>query len=216
MNITEKVKIELLQILKMKKIFGLEYMNQLDFQNYTSMESNLPSSLEVLNEYVSNCSLCELSKVKTSTSFVKGNMNSKILIVTLNDTLDKEKEFTYVENTFQEVLKLSINDIYMTNILKCNTDKYKENFDTEVSKCIHYLEQQISLIRPEIIITFGTSFKYMMENKDVLTDISGNLYNYRGIKLIPLLGIDFISKNPSYKKRMFNDIIKIKNIMDEK
>jgi DNA polymerase len=216
MNITEEKKRKLLQILKMQKLFGVQYINQLDFQDYKTQQIILPSNLETLNEYVSNCSLCDLSKSKTSTSIAKGNKDSKILAVTLTGTLDNEKEFSYVRNVFLDVLKYDINDIYMTNILKCSVNNNKENFDTEVSKCIHYLEQEISLIKPKVIITFGISFKYMINNHDILTDVSGNRYNYRGTELIPLLGIDFISKNPSYKDRMFKDIVKIKNIMDKK
>ena len=216
MKITKEVKLELLNRLKMDKLFGYEYIEQFNVEQYSAIKNNLPSSLEKLNEHVLNCSLCSLSKTKKSISFYKGNENSKILLISLHDNLDTKKEFNYFKDILNDVAKIDINDIYMTNILKCNVSNYKNNLDDEIHQCIHYLEQQITLIKPNIIITLGNAFKYILNCNDLLTDVSGNLYSYRGIKLIPLLGIDFISKNPSYKDKMFKDMSKIKNIMDKK
>jgi len=213
MHITEKTKSELLHVLNTKKMFGLEYINQVDFQNFRTTKLELPLNIDSLNEHILNCSLCELSKIKTFSPFVHGTMNSKIFVITLNDNIEMNKK-EYIN--FENILNININDIYMTNILKCSVNKYKFNLDTEVEKCITYLEQQIVILKPETIITFGIAFKYLMKNDDDIIDVSGNLYNYKGINLIPLLSIDFVNKNPSYKDKMLIDLKKIKKIMDEK
>jgi len=55
-----------------------------------------------------------------------------------------------------------------------------------------------------------------MNNNDKILDISGCLYEYGTIKVVPLLGLDFLNKNPSYKINMINDLKKIKKLLDKK
>ena len=117
---------------------------------------------------------------------------------------------------FENTLKININDIYMTNILKCKSKINKNNLDDEVAKCISYLEMQILILKPKMIITLGKSFEYIMKNNEKIINISGNIYNFKDIKLIPLLDPLFINQNPSYKEKMVKDLQKIKNILDTK
>jgi len=121
-----------------------------------------------------------------------------------------------LKTIFESRLSIDINHIYMTNILKCTVKITKDSHDDEIYQCLHYLEQQIKILKPKIIITFGIAFKYLMNNNDDIIDVSGNLFEYNGIKIIPLLGLDFINKNPSYEEKMISDLKKIKIIMDEK
>jgi len=216
MNIEENIKSELLYVLKTKKLLGIKYIEKIDFTNKINSKLKLPENLEQLNEYVENCSLCELSKMNTGIHFGNGNIGSDLLIISLHNNFFDEKAFLNIQNMIENVLKIDLNDIYMTNILKCGMKVYKNNLDDEVHTCIHYLRKQIDLIKPTMIITFGKAFKYLLKNDDNILDASGNLFNYDGIDLIPLIDPKFIDKNPSYRDQMLLDLKKIKNIMDTK
>ena len=216
MNITKEKKQALLHLLKSKKMFGIEHMNSINFKEKIVYTNELPLEMNILEEYVSNCSLCDLAKSKSSFDFAVGNENSKIVIITLKSIVNNKKEFDDLKLMCEKVLHTDINHIYMTNILKCNVKIEKDNLDDEIKKCLNYLKQQIRIIEPTFIITFGDAFKYLTNNNDDILDLSGNLFEYNGINTFPLLGLDFIMKNPSYKEKMFNDLKKIKKTMDEK
>lgn len=216
MNITQEKKSELLHLLKIKKIFGIEHVQSLSIRKEKQRLNQLPIDIESLYDYASNCSLCKLSKVKTSFDFDRGDRKSEIALISLNNNFDNEKEFLSFKIMAEEILHININHIYMTNILKCTVKMNKDNLSTEINQCLNYLEQQIKIIKPKIIITFGFAFNYLMNNNDNIIDVSGNLFEYNGIKIIPLLGLDFINKNPSYEKKMISDLKKLKKIMDEK
>ena len=216
MNITQEKKIELLHLLKSKKMFGIEHIKTIDFRKEKLQLNQLPTDMESLYEYASNCSLCKLSKTKISFDFDRGNRQSKVLVISLNNSFDNEKLFQNFKTMVENVLLIDINDIYMTNILKCTIKLNKDDLDDEISKCLNYLEQQIRILKPTTIITCGIAFKYLMNNNDDIIDVSGNLFEYNGINVIPLLGLDFINKNPSYKEKMINDLKKIKKTMDKK
>jgi len=216
MKINYQTKQELLHLLNTKKMLGIEHVKQIDLSQYYNKRHKLPIDIVGLFDYVSNCSLCELSKSKISCEFSQGNNKSEIFIIHTYLNKESQKEYLDLKNMIEERLKININDIYMTNILKCNVKKLNDNLDEEIKKCIPYLEQQIVLLKPKIIITFGNAFRYLMNNDDNITDISGNLFIYNDIKVIPLLNIDFINKNPSYKEKMDKDLEKIKNILEKK
>jgi len=216
MNITNKTKLELLNILKMKKLFGIGHISTIDFNEIGTLSKYLPLDLNNLKEHVSNCSLCELSKSKHSYSLHKGNEKSKIILIDLINGFEEGKELNSLKNILESTLSININDIYMTNVIKCNVSKFRGDLDTQIKQCIPYLEQQINILNPELIITLGSVFNYLMENNDNITDVSGNIFKYNNIKVIPLLEMSFIDKNPSYKEKMLIDLQKIKMIMDEK
>lgn len=216
MKITQEKKSELLHLLKSKKMFGIEHIKTIHFKEEKTLFKELPIDIESLYDYASNCSLCELSKSKISFDFDMGDRKSKIMIITLNNSFENIKEFDNLKSMAENILEININDIYMTNILKCRVKLNKDNLDKEVYQCLNYLEQQIMILKPKIIITFGIAYRYLMNNKDDIIDVSGNLFEYNGIKVVPLLGLDFINKNPSYNDKMFSDLKKIKKIMDEK
>ena len=118
MNISEKQKLVLLELLQRDKILGIEYLNSIQFQSLKLLSTKLPSNLLLLSDYVSKCSLCSLSKSKISFSFDNGNKNSQIMVVSLFQNNSKELDnLTFLFNT---ELAIDINHIYMTNILKCN------------------------------------------------------------------------------------------------
>jgi uracil-DNA glycosylase len=216
MNITNEMKLEIIHILKMKKFLGIEHISSINFTSQNSHTSILPNEMKSLEEYVNNCSLCTLYKSKESTFFSIGNENSDIFVIGLDYDFDDEKMFLIVKKMFENTLKININDIYMTNILKCKSKINKNNLDDEVAKCISYLEMQILILKPKMIITLGKSFEYIMKNNEKIINISGNIYNFKDIKLIPLLDPLFINQNPSYKEKMVKDLQKIKNILDTK
>jgi len=214
MNITEKQKCELLTLLENDKIFGIEYANSIQFKKQKFLSNKLPLNLELLSEYASKCSLCSLSKSKVSFNFDFGDKMSNIMMVSVDKI--NVREFDNLKNLFNSELEIDINHIYMTNILKCTSKIKKVNFDNEIFQFLSYLEQQIRIMKPKIIITIGFAFNYLMNRNDDIRNISGTLYEYDICKVVPLLGLDFLNKNPSYKVNMINDLKKIKKLLDEK
>ena len=210
---TQEIQKELLYILKKKKLLGVKYVEIPILSKNNELKRNLPNSLKELNEYVDNCSLCELSKVKENSFFGKGQSNSSIYIVGLNIDFENKKKYLVLKDMMKDIMP--IDDIYMTNILKCKHKKIKKNFDFEVEQCLSYFEKEISFEKPKLIIAFADAFKYIMKNNDEILDISGNVFEYKKITIIPLMELNFLNKNPSYKEKMYQDLKKIKNVLEK-
>ena len=216
MNITNKIKSEIIDLLTTNKILGDEYVENIYFSYKKQDKFILPNSIVELENHVSNCSLCELGKLKKNLLFSKGNISSRLYIIGLNYNYADEKKFELLRKMVENVVDVNINNTYITNILKCNATKSNNNYNNEVELCINYLEKQITIGTPDIIITIGDAFEYMIKSKDKVSDVSGKLFSYNGTDLIPLMDPEFIYKNPSYKEKMYQDLKKIKIRMDEK
>jgi DNA polymerase len=216
MNITKELKEEIIDILNKKKLFGMKHIKPINFHHEKIAKITLPNNTKDLKTHVENCFLCELYKSKEFVLFDRGDYNCKIHIIGLNYDFYDDKEYLLIKNMIEKVLEININDIYMTNVIKCITKKKLSSYDDEVEKCIHYLEKQLSISKPEVIITLGKAFNYMMTSDEDIMNVSGNLFSYNGVTIIPLMEPSFINKNPSYKEKMFLDLKKIKNILDKK
>jgi DNA polymerase len=211
---TNNDKNKIIDLLNSYKLCGIKYIEPLNLNHQQTDKSELPNSIDELEQYVNHCNLCELSKVKQKQIFSLGDEQSDIMMIGLKYNFLDEHIMQMIKNIITKVLLLDFNKVYITNVLKCNVDTKIDISEQSINLCGDYLLKEIQIVKPKIIITFGLAFNYLLNNQDNILDISGNLYEYNKIKVIPLLDLDFIYKNPSYKQDMFSDLKKIKMLME--
>jgi DNA polymerase len=206
----------LLKTLKQYKLCGIDYIEDINITKLNANLKKLPDTFGKLEEFTKNCNLCNLSKDKISCGFGSGNHSSEIFIVGVSQyQLENEAVYTMLKNMLEKVLMIDMEDVFLTNILKCTTKEEYKKLDNEINLCIDYLKKQISIAKPKLIITMGDAFNYLLEKNENINDISGNLYRYNNIKTIPILHPQFVYKNPSFKQQSFNDLKKIKLILEK-
>ena len=131
------------------------------------MESKLDNSYE-FNELINqtnNCELCS-NHSKPVLSNNNGNLNSKIMFIGKNPGVgaNRTRKPFYGDdsgNNFQEYLDesgIKRDEIFVTNSALCafrENEKNKNNIEEERKNCLKFLEKQINLINPEVIVTLG-------------------------------------------------------------
>ncbi|MCA1659751.1 MAG: uracil-DNA glycosylase, partial [Verrucomicrobiaceae bacterium] len=95
---------------------------------------------------------------------------------------------------------LSREQVFIANIVKCRPPNNRVPMPDEVATCTPFLERQIEIIRPRVIVTLGLpSLKYMMNDSKLTMGRSrGNWCEWRGIKLMPTF-------HPAYVLRQYTD-----------
>ena len=85
----------------------------------------------------------------------------------------------------------------------------------EVSCCKPYLMQQIGMVKPKIIIALGsTSFHHLTGEYDTSIDqVRGLVLNFGEAKLIPTFHPSFLLRNPSAKKEVYADMLKVRSML---
>jgi len=116
----------------------------------------------------------------------------------------------------ENVLLIPREAVYIANIVKCRPPNNRVPTPSEAHTCQPFLQKQIALINPKIIITLGgTAYHYMTGDETGITKVRGTLLQQEGYTLIPTYHPSFLLRNPSAKKEVFEDLKKVKALMED-
>jgi DNA polymerase len=215
-----QIALTLKQLYKMKAN-GYKYTNiKLPDSNKSLL--NLAGSLESLFAQAQDCHLCELSKSRTKVLFGDGNSSADIIFVgnapnASDDATGKlfsGRVGEMLDNMITKVLNIPRNSVYLTNIVKCYPAQNRAILPIEADTCISYLHMQIENIKPKIVVALGEeAYKYLTNNDIEIMKIHGTVINHGGYIVVPTFDISFLLKNPSYKKYVLEDLMKIKSLL---
>ncbi|MCM8766523.1 MAG: uracil-DNA glycosylase [Candidatus Omnitrophica bacterium] len=172
------------------------------------------------------CKRCELYKYRKNVVFGLGDVNSKILFI--GESPGKKEDETGIpfsgkagkilEKLFNSIL-LKRQDVYITSVLKCKPPKNRNPKKNEIEKCSLYLDKQIEIINPKIIVCLGRiSLKYIFKkyfNKKnpSITNLHGKIIETNGKKILPIFHPAFALYNPKKFEIIKNDFIKLKGLI---
>ncbi len=144
----------------------------------------METTLEHIAEQVKKCQLCPLSKMRTHAVPGEGNSHAEILFVGEGPG-QKEDEtgrpFVGAAGRFLEEMLASINlkrsDVFIANVVKCRPPGNRDPEEIEIETCsTHYLNIQVALIKPKIIVTLGRhSMRWFLKQEIPISRIHGQL-----------------------------------------
>lgn len=219
---TKKLQSKILYQLHFLKSIGYEYTENINFQQTNKEHQTLPDKIDELKEIVDNCYLCQLSKFRENVLFGQGDINSKVIILKESPSVSEDelgefyvgKSGELLSKMIQNVLKINLNEVYITNIVKCvstNGTISKEH----VNYCKSYLFKQIEIIKPRLIVALGEGvYHYLTNDNASFNEIRGKVINYNDFDIICTYEPSFLLRNPSSKKEAYVDMLKIKSLME--
>lgn len=107
-----------------------------------------------------------------------------------------------LKNICQNVLKIKTDDIYFTTILKCPVKNSSDIQQQYIDSCKGFLEKQIEIIKPKVIVVFENKTSSMLEIKA------------KNVKIIKTYSPTMVLKNQNLKQRVFDDMKKVKHHME--
>src|SRR5438093_1000561 len=152
------------------------------------------SRLKVLNRQVSICMQCRLCETRTQTVFGEGDPDAKVFFIGEGPGENEDlqgRPFVGragdLLNKWITAMGLRRDQVYIANIVKCRPPGNRVPMPDEVATCTPYLERQIEIIRPSVIVTLGLpALKYMMNDAKLTMGRSrGSWRAWRGIRLMP-------------------------------
>ncbi len=104
-------------------------------------------------------------------------------------------------------IKLSRDEVYIANIVKCRPPDNRNPLPEEKSECLPYLEEQISIIQPEFILMLGkVAAVTLLEIDQTLKAFRQQTHSFRGIKTYVSYHPSALLRNPSWKKFAWIDL----------
>jgi uracil-DNA glycosylase family 4 len=169
------------------------------------MSNNAETSLRDLHEKILTCTLCPLSGTRHKAVPGEGPVNAKTMFIGEGPGRQEDLEGRpfvgragkFLEECLQSI-GLQREQVFITNIVKCrptekagNWVKDRKPTTEEIAACKPYLDQQIELLRPEVICTLGDTarsqvFKRFGLEEDTIGHVHGRLFLAGSVRVVPL------------------------------
>jgi len=186
-------------------------------------------TLEALGHRVASCARCPLHETRSHTVFGGGDPAAAIMLVGEGPgEVEDQTGRPFVGPAGQkldEVLAsvgIARAAVYITNVVKCRPPGNRVPTRTEMEVCFPYLEAQVALIQPALIVTLGnTSTQWLAPDVPGITKSHGTFYPWRGrILLYPMFHPSYLLRNPSKAKgspkyQTWEDIQRVRKWLDE-
>jgi DNA polymerase len=161
-----------------------------------------------LGQGVSQCSLCPLHETRTQAVLGTGNRQADWLFIGEAPGAEEDRQGEpfvgragQLLNAMLQAMGMSREEVYIANILKCRPPGNRDPRPEEVNHCEPYLQRQIALIQPKVIVALGRiAAQNLLKTDSSLSKLRGKVYHY-GEYQIPLV----VTYHPAYLLRNLPD-----------
>lgn len=184
-------------------------------------------TLEELAATAQTCTLCSLAATRNRVVFGEGNPRARLMFIGEGPGKDEDatgrpfvgRAGQLLTRIIENGLKLKREEVYIANVVKCRPTvdglgkRDRPPAPDEVAACAPYLEQQIALIAPEVIVTLGNpSTRFLLGTAEGITRLRGKWQSYNGIPVMPTYHPSFLLRNGGssgstpHKRDVWNDM----------
>jgi uracil-DNA glycosylase family 4 len=150
--------------------------------------------LERLRVTASTCTLCPLSKGRTQVVFGVGDPGADLLFVGEGPGREEDlagepfvgRSGKLLDRLMREEIGLTRAQCYIANVVKCRPPQNRDPAPNEIAACRPYLEEQITLIEPRVIVTLGNfATKLLLESAEGIRALRGQVFERGQARLVP-------------------------------
>jgi DNA polymerase len=107
-----------------------------------------------------------------------------------------------------EAMGLSRDEVYVCNVVKCRPPNNRKPELDEMVACRGYLEEQLSLVAPKVIVALGaTAVQGLLGTTGGITRLRGNWRLYKGeIAVMPTFHPAYLLRTPRAKREVWDDL----------
>ncbi|PIE83429.1 MAG: uracil-DNA glycosylase [Candidatus Contendobacter odensis] len=171
---------------------------------------------EALNNSVRQCDACGLCTTRSQTVFGVGNRQADWLVIGEAPGADEDRlgePFVGRAGKLLDSMLLAIGlkrkQIFITNILKCRPPQNRDPNTIEVECCRPFLERQIELVQPRIILAIGRiAAQNLLETQMPIGKLRGQVHHFgqKNILLIVTYHPAYLLRSPREKRKSWDDL----------
>jgi uracil-DNA glycosylase family 4 len=187
--------------------------------------------IDNLNQYLKKCTGCRLSLTRNNVLPGEGNINASLMFIALAPGKQEDLEGRMFIGPSGKILNrlfldagINRESVYMTNLTKCILPKNRKPKMDEIESCSIFLDQEIYIIHPELIVPLGFyATRYILEKYHTdppaarldFTKLYGELIFSEKQKIYPLPHPSSLIYNPSYEPETIEKYKKLKILPHE-
>lgn len=165
-------------------------------------------NLTQLEQTCLSCQRCELGKSAQNKVVSRGNPATRLMVVGESPGAEEDqcgkpfmgKAGKLLDKMFAAISLDTNADMYITNTIKCRPPDNRNPTPLELDNCKPYLDQQIDLIKPTVIVAVGNFALNYFVGKMGITKLHGKWFDHdSGAKVMAIYHPAFLLRN-EYKK----------------
>jgi uracil-DNA glycosylase family 4 len=180
------------------------------------------NTLEAVAAHATACKRCALWSTATNCVPGEGSPNAQLVCVGEapgeQEDLSGRPFFGKAGQLLTKILAaidLKREDVFICNVLKHRPPGNRNPLPDEVTACSPYLVRQIELIRPRVILAFGTfAAQTLLETKLSIGKLRGTVHRYYGVPLIVTYHPAALLRNPAWKRPTWDDVQHARRLLD--
>jgi DNA polymerase len=171
-------------------------------------------TLEGIHADLGDCRRCKLARGRNRIVFGDGNGKAKLMFIGEGPGVEENRQGKpFVGAAGQlltriiEAIKLSRDQVYICNIIKCRPPGNRNPESDEIKACFPFLARQIAAIQPDFIIALGTfAAQTLLGTATPISRLRGRFHEYQGIKVVPTYHPAYLLRNPDKKRDVWEDM----------
>lgn len=178
------------------------------------MITDIKSAWEELHKRVEACHKCKIWTRRRNTVFGEGPLDSKCVIIGEAPGMEEDAQGRPFVGPAGQLLTdilekgghIDRKSVYIMNVVKCHPpgeDKQnRQPNDEEKLSCNEFLEAQLLLIQPQVIVTMGNvSTQWLLKTEKGITQLRGKWQKWRGIDLLPMYHPSYLLRQQDTKAK---------------
>lgn len=182
------------------------------------LSANAGMTLEELKGDVEKCRRCSLAESRSNIVFARGNPEAGLVFVGEAPGLEEDRqglpfvgEAGRLLDRILFAMGLSGEDVYICNLIKCRPPGNRNPDSEEVAACRPYLERQLGLLEPQVIVTLGRfAAQSLLGVQTPVSRLRGSWHEYQGVAVLPTFHPAYLLRTPAAKKLVWDDMKQVK------
>ena len=169
------------------------------------------------------CERCRLARGRTQVVFSDGNPQGRLVVIGEAPGAHEDRTglpFVGRAGKLLDLLLAAVDlsrreSVYICNVLKCRPPGNRNPMPDEIEACTPYLERQIELVSPEVILAVGGFAAQFITGRQVaLGKLRGEVYDYRGVPAVVTYHPAALLRNRGWTQPVWDDLQLLRNTMD--
>lgn len=171
---------------------------------------------ERLREEVAACRRCGLCGSRTQTVFGVGNRRARLLVIGEAPGAEEDRRGEpfvgragQLLNSMLRAIGCAREEVYIANMLKCRPPGNRDPSPTEVAACLPYLQRQIDLLAPALILVVGRiAAQNLLATEVPIARLRGTVHRFgsSGVPLVVTYHPAYLLRSPGEKRRAWSDL----------
>lgn len=174
-----------------------------------------------LRSSVAACTRCGLHESRTQTVFGVGNPEADWMIIGEAPGAEEDRRgepFVGRAGKLLDEMLVAIGEtrasVFIANILKCRPPNNRDPSQDEAASCRPYLERQIELVQPKIVLAVGRiAAQQLLQSDAPVGRLRGTVHQLGAVPLVVTYHPAYLLRSPSQKRKSWDDLCLATRVM---